>query len=74
MDLSSNKTKFAPLDYALAQKILPTINGSGDNYKFLIDALLEECKIETMPISAKHLKRMQRVADKNLGYYQFFAR
>jgi len=67
-------TKFAPLDYAFSQKILPTINGTGDNYKTLINELLKECTDQNMPLSAKHLKRMQRVAEGNMGFYQFFAR
>lgn len=67
-------TKLAPLDYAFSQKILPTINGSGKNYEDLVNKLLEECTDQNMPLSAKHLKRMKRVAENNMGFYQFFAR
>lgn len=74
MKRESPTTQLAPLDYAFAQKILPTINGTGDNYKYLIDALLEECTDKTMPLSARHLMRMQRLANNNMGFYQFFAR
>ena len=72
MDTQTEETKFAPIDYAVAQKILPTINGTGENYKRLIEDLLQEC--ENMPISQKHLRRMKEVAERNLGFYQFFAR
>lgn len=66
-------TKYAPLDYAFSQKILPTINGNGENYRLLIEELLTECTIQNMPISAKHLERMKRIAESNMGFYQFFS-
>jgi len=74
MNRETPLTKFAPLDYAFSQKILPTINGTGENYKILINELQKECTDQNMPLSAKHLKRMQRVAESNMGFYQFFAR
>lgn len=74
MKQDDTQTKFAPLDYAFSQKILPTISGTGDNYKRLIEELLKECTDEFMPISAKHLERIKIVAENNMGYYQFFAR
>lgn len=74
MDLKGKESSLAPLDYALCQKILPSINGSGENYQALIDALAKECTEQSMPISAKHLMRMQRNAKNNMGFYQFFAR
>ena len=74
MERDTPATKFAPLDYALSQKILPTINGNGDNYRRLIEDLAKECTAQTMPISAKHLERMKRIAENNMGFYQFFSR
>ena len=74
MERDTPVTKFAPLDYALSQKILPTINGNGENYRMLIEDLLKECTSQNMPISAKHLERMKRVAENNMGFYQFFSR
>lgn len=74
MERDTPATKFAPLDYALSQKILPTINGNGDNYRVLIEKLQEECTAQNMPISAKHLERMKRIAGNNMGFYQFFSR
>lgn len=72
MECDTPATKFAPLDYALSQKILPTINGNGENYRKLVEDLLKEC--ENMPISAKHLERMKNIAENNMGFYQFFSR
>lgn len=74
MERDAPVTKFAPLDYALSQKILPTINGNGENYRMLIEDLLKECTSQNMPISAKHLERMKRVAENNMDFYQFFSR
>lgn len=73
MERDTPATKYAPLDYALSQKILPTINGNGENYHKLIEDLLKECTAQNMPISAKHLERMKRVAENNMGFYQFFS-
>lgn len=74
MERDTPATKFAPLDYALSQKILPTINGNGENYRMLIEDLLKECTAQNMPISAKHLERMKHIAENNMGFYQFFSR
>jgi hypothetical protein len=74
MECDTPATKFAPLDYALSQKILPTINGNGENYRGLVEDLLKECTAQNMPISAKHLERMKRVAENNMGFFQFFSR
>lgn len=74
MDLERPSTRLAPIDYAFSQKILPTINGSGEKYEKLIDELLIACPEQSMPISNRHLKRMKEVAANNMGFYQFFAR
>ena len=74
MERDTPATKFAPLDYAFSQKILPTINGNGENYRMLIEDLLKECTAQNMPISAKHLERMKHIAENNMGFYQFFSR
>ena len=59
-------------DYAVSQKILPTINGSGENYKRLMERLSNE--VEELPIAKEHLERIKRVAAQNMGFYQFFAK
>lgn len=74
MERDTPTTKLAPLDYAFSQKILPTINGTGDHYRLLIEELMKECTAQNMPISAKHLERMKRIAENNMGFYQFFSR
>ena len=74
MTRTTTATKFAPLDYAVAQKILPTINGSGERYRYLVTELMKECSEQTMPLCAQHLKRIERTGGAELGFYQFFAR
>lgn len=74
MERDTPATKLAPLDYAFSQKILPTINGTGENYRMLVEELMKECTVQNMPISSKHLERMKRVAENNMGFYQFFSR
>lgn len=74
MNRATAASQFAPLDYAFSQKILPTINGTGDNYKKLVTDLLKECSMQFMPISNRHLERIEKSAINNLGFYQFFTR
>lgn len=66
------ETRFAPLDYSVAQKILPIISGPSEKYNVLVKQLQDECGSSSMPICANILDRMQKVAEDNMGYYQFF--
>lgn len=74
MNCHGDNGRLAPLDYAIAQKILPTINGNGERYSILISKLQESCTHESMPLCAKHIERMQRAGNADLGFYQFFSR
>ena len=73
MERDTPATKFAPL-IMHCLKNLPTINGNGENYRSLIENLQKECTTQNMPITAKHLDRIKRVAENNMGFYQFFSR
>ncbi|MDR3233609.1 MAG: AAA family ATPase [Planctomycetaceae bacterium] len=73
MDTSREENRFAPLDYAVAQKILPTINGTGERYENLADALLTQCNGK-LPLCYRHLMRIKEAAESNLGFYQFFTK
>lgn len=72
MDTKKSETKLAPLDYAVSQKILPIINGRGEQYRRLLLALQKEC--EPLVLCHEHIERMISVAKENMEYYQFFAR
>ena len=73
MDTSREENRFAPLDYAVSQKILPTINGTGEKYGDLVDALLTRCSGK-LPLCYHHLLRIREAAENNLGFYQFFTK
>jgi hypothetical protein len=72
MDMQTMETQFAPLDYAISQKILPIINGAGEQYKKLLTDLKAVC--DGMPLCLAHIDRIIKAADENLGFYQFFAK
>ena len=72
MDIQTPKNRFDPLDYAISQKILTTINGSGDQYKMLLQELKDGCS--NMNHSSSHIDRMLKAAEDNYGFYQFFSK
>lgn len=76
MKTATARTSLAPIDYAIAQKILPTINGYGESYKNLIEELRKQVAINenSMPLTYNHLERMKKAADENMDFYQFFAK
>jgi hypothetical protein len=67
-----DETRFTPLDYAISQKILPVINGTGRQYQTLLKDLQEACK--SMPLCDYHIGRIIQAAEENMGFYQFFAK
>lgn len=70
MDRGSADTRFAPLDYAVSQKILPSIAGSAESYDEFLRALDEQCA--GLPITRGRLRHILD-AGSGSGYYQFFA-
>lgn len=70
MDRDSADAKFAPLDYAVSQKILPSIAGSAEHYDVFLHALDEQCS--NLPITRARLRHILDVGSSS-GYYQFFA-
>lgn len=60
------------LDFAVAQRILPRINGNGDKYKEFMDYLLSVCKENNLCRSEMILKSIIEKGDSNMRYYQFF--
>ena len=70
MDRDSADTRLAPLDYAIAQKILPSIAGSAEQYDDYLHALDEQCA--NLPVTRERLRHILRVGSGS-GYYQFFA-
>lgn len=71
-DVSENA--YVALDYSIAQKVLPIINGYGDRYQLFLDKLLQECDQNTMPRCYEILQSILRRGNLNMQYYQFFSR
>lgn len=72
MDFSGNV--YTALDYAVAQKVLPMINGYGEQYHEFLQRLLLECDRNTMPKCNEIIQTILKKGDINMQYYQFFAR
>lgn len=72
--IDKENDSYLPLDYAIAQKILPMLNGYGDEFKEMLEKLskvfdnagLSKCKNIT--------EKMLRAGNREYDYYQFFAR
>lgn len=62
---------FSPLDYAMAQKILPTLSGSGERMKTCLMQMHRLCDGK-LPRTAALLARMQEAGKHNMEMYQFF--
>lgn len=62
---------FAPLDYAMAQKILPTLSGSGERMKTCLTEFQRKCDGK-LPRTASLLARMLEAGKHNMEMYQFF--
>ena len=74
LDNDEDSNSYAALDYAVAQKVLPMLNGYGDNYSRFIEKLIEECDETTMPKCNNLLRGILRNGKDNMQNYQFFGR
>lgn len=69
MDCSSAQTQYAPVDYAIAQKVLPVLSGTEER----LGALLEELSlVSNLPLTKARVDHMLE-AGEDSGYYQYFA-
>lgn len=72
--LDESENVYVSLDYAVAQKILPLINGYG-KYKEFLEELQGICTKSVMPKCNDIIKDIISNGDnKNMQYYQFFYR
>lgn len=71
-DEYGNSPSLVALDYAVAQKILPKIIGSGDEYEAWLDDLKTFCNNKGLVYSANILGTVISRGNKNMKYYQFF--
>lgn len=61
------------LDYAVAQRILPHINGSGEQFGKDLRSLAKICGEKNLLMSAETLDEIIRKGDDSMSYYQYFA-
>ena len=64
--------EFVALDYAISQKLLPKIDGYGEDYRKFLNNLEEIFDDNNMMKSKGITKRILDKGDKNMEYYQFF--
>lgn len=69
LNTSSADASYAPVDYAVSQKVIPTLSGPEDALRGLIDELMG---VGGLPMTRKHLERMSKVGEDS-GFVQFFA-
>lgn len=61
------------LDYAISQRILPHINGSGEQFSEALKTLSKLCSEKNLRLSADALSEIIRKGDEMMFYYQYFA-
>lgn len=68
MDMSTAESAYAPVDFAVSQKVLPQLSGSAERLKGLVDDLVA---IGGLPHMAERLTQMQELGEDS-GFYQYF--
>ncbi|WP_102401367.1 hypothetical protein [Haloimpatiens massiliensis] len=71
-DTNSTSHEFVALDYVIAQKMLPKINGYGDNYKVFLQNLEKEFNEKNMMKCKNIVESIIEKGNNNMQYYQFF--
>ena len=68
-----NPPSLVALDYAIAQKILPHINGSGEKFGESLKQILSFLNEKNLRYSSEILAEIIQKGDDMMSYYQFFA-
>lgn len=71
-DEYENDASIVALDYAVAQRILPKINGNGENFAKWLEELRNICSTNNLNISAKVVREILDRGNEQMKYYQFF--
>lgn len=69
----TGSSDYVALDYAVSQKLLPKINGYGENYKKFLKDILNLFDDKNMIKCKKIIEDIIRKGDNNMEYYQFFS-
>lgn len=67
-----NDKTIVALDYAVAQKLLPKINGSGDLYLKFLEKLQDICEKNNLVKCEGHLRDIIKRGKASMNYYQYF--
>ncbi|WP_411680028.1 hypothetical protein [Clostridium thailandense] len=66
-------SEFVALDYAVAQKLLPKINGYSDEYEEFLNNLKKKFDEKNMMKCKKVVESIIEKGNRNMKYYQFFS-
>ncbi len=69
MSLKTRDSKYAPIDYAFSQKVLPQLTGPAELIESLVDDLIKRCS--ELKNTKSQLDRMKAFG-KDSGFYQYF--
>ena len=66
--MHSAQSAYSPVDYAVAQKVLPRLSGTEDRVLELLEKLKD---VNALPETKRRVERMLEIGSEN-GYYQYF--
>lgn len=72
-DETKNDPEVVALDYAVAQRILPKLQGSGEAFEKWLGELRSLCSSRGLNFSASLLQDMVERGNRQMKYYQFFS-
>jgi len=61
------------LDYAISQRVLPHIDGSGEIFGKKLKTIADYCEEQNLRMSAEIINAILQKGEENMQYYQFFA-
>jgi MoxR-like ATPase len=70
----SENNRALPLDYAIAQHLLPMIDGYGEKFKKLLETLRTNFEQNGLSRSLEIINKIISVGEQDHGYYKFFCR
>lgn len=71
-DESGRDPYLIAIDYAIAQFVLPKVNGYGDEYRTWLEGCLNECQERSLVFTENIIASILQNGDRNLNSYQFF--
>lgn len=72
MGESPESAEMIALDYAIAQRVLPKIMGSGENFRSMLEKVKNICKEKQLVVSTDILEGILKNGDNQMKYYRYF--